>query len=48
MTIADISKKWVVSTKDFVSKGKNSPFDGYELCGEVKYTLVDGAIKYQA
>lgn len=46
--IADIDEPWVVDSSKFVSKGKNTPFNGYELCGVVKYTIVDGEIKYQA
>ena len=46
--IADIDEPWVVDSSKFVSKGKNTPFNGYELCGIVKYTIVDGEIKYQA
>ncbi len=47
-TIANIDEKWVVDPEKFVSKGKNTPFGGYELCGVVKYTVVDGVVKYQA
>ena len=48
LTIADLNESFVVDTKNFVSKGKNSPFNGYKLDGVVKYTIVDGEIKYQA
>ncbi len=47
-TIANVDEKWVVDPAKFVSKGKNTPFGGYELSGVVKYTVVDGEIKYQA
>ena len=46
--IADLDEKWVIEPEKFVSKGKNNPFGGYELYGAVKYTIVDGEIKYQA
>ncbi len=46
ITIADLNEKWTVDPTKFVSKGKNSPFGGYELYGVVKYTIVDGEIKY--
>ena len=46
--IADLDEKWVVDPEKFVSKGKNTPFGGYELFGVVKYTIVDGEVKYQA
>ncbi len=46
--IADLNESFVVDPANFVSKGKNSPFGGYKLDGVVKYTLVDGEIKYKA
>ena len=48
LTIADLDEKWIVDPQKFVSKGKNNPFGGRELSGVVKYTIVDGEIKYQA
>ncbi|MGN1235303.1 MAG: amidohydrolase family protein, partial [Christensenellaceae bacterium] len=45
-TIADLNESYVVDPATFVSKGKNSPFKGYRLFGVVKYTIVDGEIKY--
>ena len=47
-TLANIDEEWVVDSNQFVSKGKNTPFNGYKLSGVVKYTVVDGVIKYQA
>ena len=46
--IADLEESWVVDPQKFVSKGKNNPFGGYKLDGVVKYTIVDGEVKYQA
>ena len=48
LTIADIDESFVLNPDEFVSKGKNNPFKGYKLQGVVKYTIVDGEIKYQA
>ena len=48
LTIADIEESFVLNPDEFVSKGKNNPFKGYKLQGVVKYTIVDGEIKYQA
>ncbi len=48
LMIADLNEKCVVDPTKFVSKGKNSPFGGYTLDGVVKYTIVDGEVKYQA
>ncbi len=47
-TIANVGEEWTVDSSKFVSKGKNTPFNGYKLSGVVKYTVVDGDIKYQA
>ncbi|MBO4989157.1 MAG: dihydroorotase [Clostridia bacterium] len=46
LCIADLSESYVVDSSKFVSKGKNTPFNGYTLKGVVKYTFVDGEIKY--
>ena len=46
--IADLDESWTVDPQKFVSKGKNNPFGGYKLDGVVKYTIVDGEIKYKA
>ncbi len=46
LTIFDPDEKYVVEPERFVSKGKNSPFGGFELFGEVMYTVVDGRIVY--
>ena len=47
LTIADLHAKWTIDPAAFVSKGKNTPFGGREVFGAVRYTLVDGEIKYQ-
>lgn len=46
--LADLNEKYVIDSKKFVSKGKNTPFDGTEVYGKVKYTIVDGKVKYTA
>lgn len=48
LTIADLEERWTLEPEKFVSKGKNNPFGGTELFGVVKYTIVDGEIKYKA
>jgi dihydroorotase len=48
LMIADIDETWTIDPENFVSKGKNNPFKGMQLQGVVKYTIVDGEIKYQA
>jgi dihydroorotase len=48
ITLADLNKRYTVDAKKFYSKGKNTPFEGYELYGVVEYTIVDGVVKYKA
>ena len=38
--------EWTVDRKDFVSKGKNTPFDGFRLKGKNMMTMVGGKIVY--
>lgn len=47
LMIFDPGKKYQIDKNTFVSKGKNTPFHGYEVYGEVKYTLVDGKVVYR-
>jgi len=35
-----------VDSRKFVSKGKNTPFDGYQFKGKVMATIVNGRIAY--
>ena len=46
--LADLEEKYTIDSKMFRSKGKNTPFDGREVFGKIKYTVVDGKIKYKA
>lgn len=47
ITILDPEEVYTIDVKDFVSKGKNSPFQGREVYGKIKMTIVDGKIVYQ-
>jgi dihydroorotase len=42
VTIFDPSATWTVDRKAFLSKSSNTPFDGWELTGRPRYTIVDG------
>lgn len=46
-TVVDLKKQWTVNPAEFVSKGKNTPFAGRKVFGRVKYTVVNGEIKYE-
>ena len=46
LVLVDINKKYVVSSDDFASKGKNTPFDGMEFYGVINMTLKGGRVVY--
>lgn len=48
LVIFDPEKTYKIDKNTFVSKGKNTPFDGWEVNGEVRCTLVDGKVVYTA
>lgn len=45
--IFDAKRYWKVEPASLVSQGKNTPFNGLELPGKVRYTLVGGKIAYR-
>lgn len=47
LAIVDLNEKYVIDGNKFLSKGKNTPFNGYEVYGKVCLTMVDGDIKYK-
>lgn len=47
IVVFDPNPTYKIDKNTFVSKGKNTPFDGYEVTGEVKYTLTDGKVVYE-
>ena len=44
ITIFAPNDEIIVDAEKFISKGKNTPFDGHKLYGKVCYTIVDGKI----
>ena len=46
--IFDMDASWRVEPSALKSQGKNTPFNGYELQGQVRYTLLAGEVVYQA
>ncbi len=46
ITLIDPDETWTIDPKQFVSKGKNTPFKGWSVKGRVKFTMVDGVIKF--
>jgi len=47
LVIFDAETPYQVCVNAFASKGKNSPYDGFELCGRVETTICGGKIVYQ-
>lgn len=48
VTVFDPAYRWTVRASDFASKGRNTPFEGWELTGRVLMTLVGGRTAYRA
>ena len=47
LAIVDLNAAYTIDGNKFLSKGKNTPFNGYKVYGKVCATLVDGEVKYQ-
>lgn len=47
IAIIDINKQYTIDSDKFYSKGKNTPFNGYEVNGVVEYTLVNGEVVFR-
>lgn len=45
IVIFDPEKEWTVDVKKFKSKGRNTPYDGWQLYGKPEYVIVGGEIK---
>ena len=46
VTIIDPEKEYVIDSMTFLSRGKNTPFNGWKVKGMVKATICDGKIAY--
>ncbi len=46
--VFDPNATWVVTPQSLKSQGKHTPFSGYELPGQVRFTLVGGQLAFQA
>ncbi|MGN0173681.1 MAG: dihydroorotase [Acutalibacteraceae bacterium] len=47
LCVYDLEKKTKVDPEKFFSKGKSTPFEGYEIYSECKLTMCKGEIKWQ-
>lgn len=48
LIVVDQESHWICNAGNFISKGKNTAFAGWDFHGRVTHTLVDGQIVYQA
>jgi dihydroorotase len=48
LVLVDLEKETVIDSSKFVSKGKNTPFSGMKVYGEVLMTIRGGSIKYMS
>ncbi len=48
ITLFDPNEEWIVDSDSFVSKGKNTPFNGYHFKGRVRMTIVNGRVVYKS
>ena len=46
ITVIDPKAKWKVDSSLFYSKARNTPFEGMDLKGFARYTILGGAIVY--
>src|SRR5918992_4349768 len=47
VVLFDPNREWVVDTREFASKGKNTPLESTRLKGRVVATLVEGRVVFQ-
>ncbi|MDH4268885.1 MAG: dihydroorotase [Dehalococcoidia bacterium] len=46
IAILNLDQEWIVNSRNFASKGKNTPYDGYQFKGKVMATIANGEIVY--
>ncbi len=47
LTLIDLEKTMTIDKTAFVSKGKNTPFDGWEVAGIPVLTMLEGELVYE-
>ena len=47
ITLVDLEKEMIIDKNEFLSKGKNTPFDGWEVSGIPVMTIAAGKIVYK-
>lgn len=47
LTLMDLDARWTVDANAFRSKGRNTPFHGWEMIGRATLTMVGGRVVYE-
>ena len=47
ITVIDPAREWTVDRSLFLSRGKNSPFQGWNVKGKAVMTIVGGVVRYR-
>jgi dihydroorotase len=47
VTVIDPERRWSVDRERFHSKGRNTPFHGWDIRGKAVMTIVGGEVKFQ-
>ncbi|GMV97248.1 MAG: dihydroorotase [Phycisphaerae bacterium] len=47
ITVIDPALRWTIDVREFRSKSRNCPFDGWEVTGRAVCTIVGGRVKYR-
>lgn len=48
VTVFDPGRRWTVRADEFASMGRNTPFEGWELPGQVLLTILGGRVTHRA
>ena len=48
LALLDLDKKWSVNPDEFLSMGRATPFEGWQLCGKNGFSVCKGEIVYEA
>ena len=48
LALLDLDAQWTVKPDDFLSMGRATPFDGWQVCGKNVLTICEGEVVYEA
>jgi len=47
LTVFDLNEKYIINTDDFLSMGKSTPFENFEVYGKCKMTICNGKVVWE-